>query len=72
MSNSNENIIDYIKKYNIQTVFDIGCGDCSRIKNIFTSIPKYIGADIDALCIEKNRKLYSGTTSFVVFDISFF
>jgi hypothetical protein len=63
-------IKDCVRDYTIQKIFDVGCGDCARIKDIFSEHVTYIGADKNAVCIEKNRTLYSGTTSFVVFDIT--
>lgn len=50
-----------IKKYEIKSILDIGCGDLNWIKNILSQFPdiKYTGIDIVDELIERNKKEFS-------------
>jgi len=61
-------LLDYINTHSLSTVFDIGCGDCQMVKEILPHIPRYIGADINPLRIEENRKKYD--KEFMLFDVT--
>ena len=52
-----ENLLEIIKKYNINSILDLACGNYIAIKDIIdnTNI-KYIGADISTKIIEHNKK----------------
>ena len=52
-----EDIVNNIlNTYNIDSVLDIGCGDCEVNKNI--EFKNYTGVDVSDFIIEKNSKLY--------------
>ena len=61
-------IIFLIQKYNIQSVFDVPCGDFNWFKHIVQHIPKYIGGDIVPTLIENNNQKY-GDKTFIKFNI---
>lgn len=57
-----------IQKYNINTFFDIPCGDFYWMKNIVNQIPNYSGADIVSTIINNNKKNYP-SYNFIHFDL---
>jgi len=61
-------IVNIIDKYNINTFFDVPCGDFNWIKEIINKIPNYIGGDIVSEMITNNKKQYNN--NFIVFDIT--
>jgi SAM-dependent methyltransferase len=66
----------YLKKHNIKSVFDIGCGDWQLAKNINWSYGdnkriNYIGGDVSSYIIDKNiQKFSDNNTRFTIFDIT--
>jgi len=48
-------INNILKKYQPESILDVGCGDLEVIKEL--SIKKYTGVDISEIIIEKNTKL---------------
>ncbi len=54
-----------IKEYKISSITDAPCGDCNWIKNIFNNNKiKYLGVDIVAELIEKNKIKYNSKKNF--------
>lgn len=60
-------INDAIKKYNISSILDLGCGDFNWFQNINLENIRYIGFDCDELMIKSNNEKYKG--DFYVKDI---
>jgi len=52
-----------------RSLLDIPCGDFQWMKNVPLEVEKYIGADIVAPLIEKNRKNYSERGTFLNLDV---
>ena len=65
------NFIDYvIKKYNIKSILDLGCGDWNWFNKVDLSNCSYIGWDADELMIGDNQSEYGAENiSFFVKDI---
>jgi hypothetical protein len=63
-----ESIKELIKKYKINSLFDIPCGDFNWFKNIVDHIPNYIGGDIVKHMIKENTIAYT-KYKFIEFDI---
>ena len=53
-----KNLPEIIKKYNINTLLDIPCGDFEYMKYIHSQIPNYIGGDISENVIKRNKELF--------------
>jgi len=52
-----ETLVDgAVKQYNVESVLDIGCGDCEVNKNI--RFKKYTGTDVSDYVIERNSILF--------------
>ena len=51
---------DIVKKvlvdYEINSVLDLGCGDCEVNKNL--KLPNYLGIDVSNVIVERNTKLF--------------
>lgn len=64
-------INDYIKKFNIKNVLDLGCGDGNQITEL--SVEKYSGFDISQCVVDLCRKKYENDSSkqFNVYDNNF-
>jgi hypothetical protein len=45
-----------LKEYSVESVLDIGCGDCEVNKNI--DMPNYIGLDVSDVIVKRNSELY--------------
>ncbi|RYJ50879.1 class I SAM-dependent methyltransferase [Flavobacterium petrolei] len=59
-----------IKKYNINSILDIPCGDFYWMNNVELLGAKYIGADIVKTLIKKNKDTFtSDKVSFISLDI---
>lgn len=52
-------IVDLVKKYEINSVLDVPCGDLNWMKEIAHNFQKYTGGDIVEDCVIRNQKLYS-------------
>jgi hypothetical protein len=63
-----EQLIRFIKKYEIRRIFDCPCGDFNWFKNIVNEIPHYLGADIVKPIIDINSQKYP--YQFIQFDIT--
>jgi 2-polyprenyl-3-methyl-5-hydroxy-6-metoxy-1,4-benzoquinol methylase len=64
-------ILPYIfKKYNISSIFDIGCGDFNWMKNIETSGISYTGGEIVLDVVKSNQKYENNNINFLHFDIT--
>lgn len=63
-----EQLVHFIKKYKITSIFDCPCGDFNWFKNIVNEIPQYTGADIVKAVIEKNKEQHN--YNFIQFDIT--
>lgn len=65
-------IVDFIKSREIKTFVDLGCGDFQVSKRILDKLDSnvvYIGCDIVAAVVERNRRKYGNkNTSFMVVD----
>jgi len=67
--NLRNNLPAFLKKYNIQSMFDAPCGDYTWMSKIeFPKDFKYIGGDIVDSLIEKNKTDYPGV-NFQSFDL---
>ena len=57
-----ENVIDVIKKYNMnkKNILEIGCSDGSRLNYMSEEFKdsNYFGIDVSDLAIERRKKLY--------------
>lgn len=52
-----ENLVkDIVEKYNVESVLDIGCGDCEVNKNL--DLPNYTGIDVSDVIVKRNNELY--------------
>lgn len=60
---------ELFKKFNIQSILDIPCGDFNWMKEINLSNITYTGADIVENLIQKNKQLYPNT-DFRLLDIT--
>ena len=58
-----------IKKYKINTVFDVPCGDFNWMKLIVDKIPNYIGGDIVGELVENNKKKFK--QKFIITDLRY-
>ena len=54
-----EFVNSFIKKTNINSILDLGCGDFNIGKNIYQNVKKYIGIDIVHDLIEINKKKFN-------------
>lgn len=63
-----EQLVRFVKKYEIRRVFDCPCGDFNWFKNIVHEIPNYMGADIVPSIIATNLQKYP--YQFVQLDIT--
>ena len=63
---------DIIRKYEIQTMLDIPCGDANWVFPIFEFLEKYVGADIVEKASKLNSEKYSkvNNVQFVCKDIT--
>jgi len=61
---------DILKKYEISSIFDIGCGDFNWMKNIDISGINYTGGEIVLDVFKSNKKYESDTINFIHFDIT--
>lgn len=64
-----EHIKRLVKKYNLQSLLDVPCGDFNWFKHIVDAIPNYSGGDIVKQIVEKNTILYP-KHRFIEFNIS--
>jgi SAM-dependent methyltransferase len=55
-------IRDFISRHEIRSVLDLGCGDFQVGKRIQCPGVQYVGADVVAPLIERNRGLYGSTS----------
>lgn len=73
LANATDTVVflsEIIKKYKIQTILDLGCGDWNWMKKIHFDNIKYEGWDCDEEMINKNIKNYSNDLiTFKVQDI---
>ncbi len=56
-----------IKKYNVKTVCELGCGDGNQLKE-FTGYEKYYGYDISETIIKKTRSIYVNDDSKIFYE----
>lgn len=63
-----EIINSFVKKHNIQTVIELGCGDGNQLA--YYRIPNYIGLDVSDTAIKRCKKRFSGDESkrFFLYD----
>lgn len=60
----------FLKKYSIQTLLDIPCGDFHWMQHVDVGRTKYIGGEIVRGLVDRNNRLYrSENRSFLHFDI---
>jgi hypothetical protein len=61
-----------IRKYNIRSIIELGCGDGNQLSYI--DVDEYIGLDISKVAIARCRKLYVGNMkrSFIWYDPDYF
>lgn len=52
------NLKKVIEKYNIQTLYDLSCGDAYWISQLFPTLKKYVGVDVSDFIIQRNKKRY--------------
>jgi SAM-dependent methyltransferase len=53
-------VIEFIRTKQITTLLDIGCGDFHIGEQICGAVPQYIGADVSAYVINRNRDCFGG------------
>lgn len=54
-------INEFVKKNNIQTVIELGCGDGNQLK--YFNFPIYIGFDISSIALKQCKSLYTEDTT---------
>ena len=61
-------INDYLKRDDIESILDIGCGDFRLGKNYRLEKKDYTGLDVSSLIIEENRKFETASIKFIQGD----
>ncbi len=56
-----EIINDFVKKYNIHSIIEWGCGDGEQLK--LAKYPQYVGIDVSSKVIEKCKAIFKNDTS---------
>lgn len=63
-------INNYIKKYEIKTICDFGCGDGNQI-SLLTGFDKYTGCDISPHIIEECRKRFNNDKRYSFYEYGY-
>ncbi len=62
---------DFVARNGVESILDVGCGDFQIGSRICGVVPRYIGADVSRLIIERNASAYGGLSNvrFMVLDV---
>ena len=63
-----DKINDYLKRDDINSILDIGCGDFRLGQNYKLGKSSYTGLDVSSLIIEENKKFETASISFIQGD----